>query len=76
MTPDEQSAIARLTDEQFRSRVSEILTRELGEAGYSRFLLIYSGEGQNYTRDRDQWLGGFTVEDIMKQIKERRERPA
>jgi hypothetical protein len=72
MTPEEMSAVSGLSDEQFRGRVHEILTRELGPDGYRRFLRLFGEGAGDYTRDRHEWLGGTTVEEIIKDIKSRR----
>lgn len=48
------------------------LARELGPVGLIRFLQYYHpGEG-DYTRDRDQWLKGVTVEQIASEIRTHR----
>ena len=73
MSPEEHAAVANLTDEQFRDRVSEIVARELGVDGLARFLRIYCAGSGDYTRDRHQWLSGVTVEQIIHEIQERRE---
>lgn len=50
----------------------EALARALGPVGMARFLQQFEiGEG-DYTRDRDQWLGGMDVKGIIKEIKNRR----
>jgi hypothetical protein len=73
MSPEELAAVANLTDEQFRGRVSEIAARELDVDGLARFLRIYSAGSGDYTRDRHEWLSGVTVEQIIHDIQERRE---
>jgi hypothetical protein len=53
---------------ELRRRGFEALVREFGAANALRFLhLCGTGHG-NYTRDRDQWLSGLTVEQIEKEI--------
>ena len=76
MTPDEQNAVANMTDEQFRHHISEILARELGTGGYARFLRTYSSESGVYTRDRREWLGEATVESIITGIRQHRQKTA
>jgi len=53
---------------ELRKRGFEALVRELGAANALRFLhLCGSGHG-DYTRDRDRWLSGLTIEQIDEEI--------
>jgi len=54
-----------LSDEQFERHAFEVLRRELGVDGLARFLRLYRATNSDYTRDRRQWLGGLTVEEIV-----------
>jgi hypothetical protein len=76
MTHEEQSAVAEMTDEQFRQHALEILQRTLGAGGLARFLRVYRPGSGNYTRDRHKWQQGITVQQIVEDIKGRRENPA
>lgn len=54
---------------ELRRRGFEVLVRELGAANALRFLHLY-GTGQgDYTRDRDRWLSGLTIEQIEEEIR-------
>jgi len=76
MTPEEQSAVAEMTDEQLRQHALEILQRTLGAGGFARFLRVYRPGSGDYTRDRQKWQQGITVQQIREDIKKRRENPA
>lgn len=54
---------------ELRRKGFEVLVRELGAANALRFLHLY-GTGQgDYTRDRDRWLSGLTIEQIEEEIR-------
>lgn len=76
MTPEEQSVVAEMTDEQLRQHALEILQRTLGAGGFARFLRVYRPGSGDYTRDRHKWQKGITVRQIEEDIKKRRENPA
>ena len=76
MTHEEQSAVAEMTDEQLRQHALEILQRTLGASGFARFLRVYRPGSGDYTRDRDKWQQGITVQQIAEDIKKRREKTA
>jgi hypothetical protein len=76
MTQDEQGAVAEMTDDQFREHASEILQRTLGAGGLARFLRVYRPGTGDYTRDRHKWQQGITVQQIVEDIKKRREQSA
>ena len=66
MTPE--ASVLDLSEEDFRNRVFDIIARELGAAGYARFLMTFcSGKG-DYTAERHQWLDGLTIEDIWRDM--------
>ncbi len=50
------------------------LTRELGPVGMARFLQQFETGRGDYTRERESWLGGETVETLADKIKQVRER--
>jgi hypothetical protein len=63
-----------LTLPELRRRGFEVLVRELGAANALRFLHLYApGEG-DYTRERDRWLSGLTIEQIQEEIRRLRAR--
>jgi Tfp pilus assembly protein PilW len=62
--------IDRMTDEQLGKYAMEVLSRELGLAGFARHLRVYhSGQGDD-TRDRQQFIGHLTLDDIKKQMEQ------
>jgi hypothetical protein len=63
-----------MTDEDFERHALAILQRELGLDGLARFLRLNRSADGDYTRDRDRWLAGTTIDDIMAQV-ERRSAP-
>jgi hypothetical protein len=76
MSQKEQSAVAEMTDEQFRQHALQILQRTLGAGGFARFLRVYRPGSGDYTRDRHKLQQGITVDQIVEGIKKRRENPA
>jgi hypothetical protein len=67
------TSIDRMTDEDFERYAFAILQRELGLDGLARFLrLNRSGKG-DYTSDRQQWLAGTTIDEIMAEVDRRRD---
>jgi hypothetical protein len=76
MTHKEQTALEEMTDEQFRQHALGILQRALGTSGFARFLRVYRAGTGDYTRDRHKWQKGITVNQIIEDIKKRREKTA
>lgn len=70
------AAIGKMTDEQLREHGLEILQRELGASGFARFLRVYRTGAGDYTKDRRSWQSGITVHQVVKDIKNRREKSA
>jgi len=58
--------VEEMTDPEFFEHVATILRRELGPAGFDRFVKEYCSNYSDYTRERYKWLGGLTIEDILK----------
>ncbi len=50
------------------------LTRELGPVGMARFLHQFESGRGDYTRERESWLGGETVETLADKIRLARDR--
>lgn len=50
------------------------LARELGPYGLLRFLQQYEAGSGDYTRDRHLWLGDPTLNEIVEQIREIRQK--
>jgi len=58
---------------QIRNRGLEALAKALGPVGMAYFLQQFdTGSGGDYTRDREQWLKGITVQDAVEEIKKQR----
>ena len=55
---------------ELRSRGFEALVRELGVANAIRFLHLHRTGSGDYTRDRERWLGGLTIEKIEEEIRQ------
>ena len=65
-------AIDRLTDEQFERHALDVLMRELGVDGLTRFLRLHrSGQG-DYTKDRDAWQKDLTLDQVLESINQHR----
>jgi hypothetical protein len=58
-----------MTDEELEQHAFKVLSRELGLAGYARFLRLFGAGRGDYTAERHQWLAGVTIEDIERQLK-------
>lgn len=63
-----------LTLPELRRRGFEVLVRELGAANALRFLHLYAPGQGDYTRERDRWLSGLTIEEIEQEIRALRAR--
>ncbi len=63
-------AIRLLSLPELRRRGFEVLVRELGAANALRFLHLYEAGQGDYTRDREQWLAGLTIEQVEKEIQQ------
>ena len=59
---------------ELRKRGFEALVRELGPANALRFLHLFDAGRGDYTRDREQWLGGFTIEQVDDEIRRLKDR--
>jgi hypothetical protein len=75
MNKEQAQSVTEMCDEEFFEHVATILRRELGAAGFARFLDNYLVNTGDYTHDRYKWLGGLTLDDILKDIRSRRELP-
>jgi hypothetical protein len=51
----------------------QLLTRELGVADTARFIRQFTSGSGNYTEERKERYGDRSLEDIIAEIKERRE---
>lgn len=69
-----QMNIQALNPSTIRKLGLEALAKALGPIGMARFLQQYEGGTGDYTKERQKWLKGQKVKDIVKEIKERRAR--
>ncbi len=67
-------ALHRMTPAEIRERGLEALREALGPVGMARFLQQFARGSGDYTRDREEWLGGLTVQEVVKDIKSHRKR--
>lgn len=54
---------------ELRRRGFAALVRELGAANALRFLHLYAPGQGDYTRERERWLSGLTIEQIEEEIR-------
>jgi hypothetical protein len=66
-------ALDKMTDDVFERHALEVLRKELDPYGLTRFISTYRTGTGDYTRDRHKWQKGTTVQQIVEDIKERRE---
>jgi hypothetical protein len=62
-----------MTMEQIRTAGLRALSAELGAVGLVRFLQQFETGHGDYTLERHEWLDKDTVQDVVQQIRERRE---
>lgn len=60
--------IDKMSDDEFKRHVLEILHREMGVYGLARFIRISRAGSGEYTQDRHQWLNGVSVEDVIARL--------
>ena len=65
-------AVNQLTDEQFERHALELLQRELGPDGLARFLRLNRSGTRDYTREREHWQKGLTLDQILESIRKHR----
>lgn len=53
---------------EIRKAGIEALAQALGPVGMARFLHQFDTGLGNYTKEREQWLSGMTVQDIVEAI--------
>jgi hypothetical protein len=71
---DLKMGIQPLTPSNIRKLGLDALAKELGPIGMVRFLQQYEEGSGDYTKEREEWLKGLKVKDIIKEMKERREK--
>ena len=60
------------TLQQINDEALAVLTRELGVADTLRFMMQFSAGEGDYTKDREQWLGDLTLDEIVEEMGRRR----
>jgi hypothetical protein len=55
-------------------RATRILFEKMGVVDTIRFLNQFSIGRGDYTKDREQWLGGISLDDALSQIKAERKK--
>ena len=63
---------ATMTLEEIRHLGLQALFQELGPVGLVRFLQQFETGYGDYTKERVQWLGQDTVQELIQEIKSRR----
>ncbi len=61
---------------EINQQATAILTREMGIVDALRFLSQLSSGSGDYTKERDQWLGNLSLEQITSEIKAKRKKRA
>ena len=62
-------AIEKMTDAEFDAVAFDLLKRELGVDGLARFLRLHRSGRGDYTRDREEWQRGVSVDEIAESIR-------
>jgi hypothetical protein len=62
-----------MTPQQIRVAGLAALTHELGLVGMIRFMQQFETGQGDYSSDRHQWLDQYTVDDIAKMVREKKE---
>ena len=60
------------TLQQINEKALAVLTRELGVADTLRFMMQFSSGEGNYTKEREQWLGNLTLDEIVEEMERKR----
>ncbi len=61
---------------ELNQQATAILAREMGIADTLRFLSQFTRGSGDYTKERDQWLGDLSLEQITSEIKTKRNKRA
>ncbi|MFZ0392943.1 MAG: hypothetical protein WCF17_20295 [Terracidiphilus sp.] len=61
--------VEEMTDEQFEKHTLAILARELGPLGMARYLRTHRTDAEDYTGNRDRWLGHLTIDQILEEAR-------
>jgi hypothetical protein len=63
----------QLTPSELRARGFAALLRELGPVDFVRFVQQFESGSGDYTREREQWLGNLSLEQIEALIAQQRQ---
>ncbi|BER91409.1 MAG: hypothetical protein PWP60_1193 [Candidatus Atribacteria bacterium] len=63
----------KMTPLELRERGIEALTKALGPVGMARFLQEFTTGSGDYTQEREQWLEGLTVRNVVQEIQRNRQ---
>ena len=65
--------VQMMTPQQIRIAGLMALARELGLVGMIRFMQQFEMGQGDYSKERHQWLDQYTVDDIAKMVREKKE---
>ena len=65
--------VQMMTPQQIRIAGLTALARELGLVGMIRFMQQFEMGQGDYSKERHQWLDQYTVDDIAKMVREKKE---
>ena len=60
--------VAKMTDDEIRSRGSAALMRELGPVGCVRFMQQFDHGKGDYTAEREKWLDAVSADQLKSLI--------
>lgn len=67
-------AIPRMTPVQIQEKGIEALAKALGPVGMARFLQQFGAGSSDYTRNREEWLKGLSVRNVVEEIESQRKK--
>lgn len=62
----------KMNPAQIRQQGLDALVKALGPVGMVRFLHQFDTGSGDYTKERQQWLGSLTLEDVLGEIRQKR----
>lgn len=65
--------VQMMTPQQIRVAGMKALSRELGVVGMIRFMQQFEMGHGDYSKDRHKWLDQYSVDDIAKMVREKKE---
>ncbi len=65
--------VQMMTPQQIRVAGMAALSRELGVVGMIRFMQQFEMGHGDYSKDRHTWLDQYSVDDIAKMVREKKE---